>query len=78
MLGLNHEEVSKMDKIIRNSILTALAFVILTGGTLLSPLMILRSDQYGICAILLVVISLASFYWILAKVDPESINSPFT
>ena len=73
-----------MDKIIRNTILTILAFVILTGGILLSLLMISQSDQYsigintGICATLLTVISLASYYWILAKVDSESINNPFT
>ena len=74
-----------MDKLIENTILTILAFVVMIGGALASSVLpnMLLLDQYDTIYVLVLTIvtlamTLALYLFILAKVDPESIENPFT
>lgn len=69
----------------KNIALTILAFVVMTGGALTSLTLpnVLLLDQYGIIyvfmsTIAMLVITLVLYLFILAKVDPESTENPFT
>ena len=73
-----------MDKLIENTILTILAFVVMIGGALASSVLpnMLLLDQYGtiyvfISTTVMLAITLALYLFILAKVDPESTENPF-
>ena len=74
-----------MDKFIENTVLTILAFAVMIGGapaSLILPNMLLL-DQYNAIyvsgsTIAMLVITLVLYLFILAKVDPESTENPFT
>ena len=74
-----------MDKFIENTVLTILAFAVMIGGapaSLILPNMLLL-DQYNaiyvsVSTIAMLVITLVLYLFILAKVDPESTENPFT
>lgn len=74
-----------MDKFIKNTVLTILAFVVMIGGILISLALpnILLLNQYGtvyvfVLIMAILVVTLALYLFILAKADPESIENPFT
>ena len=74
-----------MSELIKNVVLTILAFLVMTGGALTSLTLpnVLLSDQYDIIyvfmsTIAMLVITLVLYLFILAKVDPESTENPFT
>jgi len=74
-------EVFKLDEIIKNSILTFLALVVFIGGSIISLIfsIVLFPDQYGIyISMPIMAITLALFWLILARADPDSLNNPFT
>ena len=58
-----------------------LALTVLTGGIIISLMLsiILLSDQYGIYVFMpTMAVTLTLFWLISAKVDPESLENPFT
>ena len=71
-----------MDKLIENTILTILAFMVMIGGALVSAVLpnMLLLDQFGIIisTTATLAITLALYLLILARADPESIENPFT
>ncbi len=74
-----------MDKFIENTVLTILAFAVMIGGALASLILpnMLLLDQYNaiyvsVSTIAMLVITLVLYLFILAKVDPESTENPFT
>ena len=72
-----------MDKFIKNTVLTILAFAVIIGGTLASLILpnMLLLNQFDIVhvsiSIAVLIITLVLYLLILARVDPESIENPF-
>lgn len=74
-----------MDELLKNTILIILAFLVLIGGTITSLILpnMLLSNQLGIyiaiaITVMMMVITLALYWLIFTKIDPESIENPFT